>query len=99
MLFNSADLASAGQYLAGMLGLRGLPLSDAALWGLLREQGAWLILGVVFSTPIAAHMGARCRRVRWMDKLVLPVAETAVFLFAVSFVVMGAHNPFIYFNF
>ncbi len=99
VLFNSADLASAGQYLAGMLGLRGLPLSDAALWGLLREQGAWLILGVVFSTPIAAHMGARCRRIRWMDKLVLPVAETAVFLFAVSFVVMGAHNPFIYFNF
>lgn len=99
VLFNSADIASAGQYIAGMLGMRSLPLLDASLLGLLREQGAWLLLGVVFSTPVAALVGARCRRNRWMDKLVLPIAEMAVFLFAVSFVVMGAHNPFIYFNF
>lgn len=99
VLFNSADIASAGQYIAGMLGMRSLPLLDASLLGLLREQGAWLLLGVVFSTPVAALVGARCRCNRWMDKLVLPIAEMAVFLFAASFVVMGAHNPFIYFNF
>lgn len=99
VLFNSADLASAGQYIAGMLGLRGLPLLDSAVLGLLREQGAWLMLGVAFSTSVAAWAGARCRHRCWIDKFVLPVAEIMVFLFAASFVVMGAHNPFIYFNF
>lgn len=35
----------------------------------------------------------------WAEKYLLPLVCTAAFLWAVSFLILGAHNPFIYFQF
>lgn len=98
VLFNSLSIEDAMQYILGMLGLRGLPLCNAVVALILREYGVYLLLGVVFSTPVAKVVSRKLgdfpgRRV------LLPLGEMAVFAWAVSFVVLGAHNPFIYFNF
>ncbi len=102
VLFNSLSIADAKQYIFGMLGLRGLPLWSAAVTGIFREYGVFLLLGVIFSTPIAKVCGQRLRAGHggavW-QRVLLPLGQMAVFAWAVSFVVLGAHNPFIYFNF
>ena len=85
-----------------MLGLRGLPLWSAAVTGSFREYGVFLLLGVMFSTPITKVCGQRLclgRAGTAWQKVLLPLGQIAVFAWAVSFVVLGAHNPFIYFNF
>ena len=102
VIFNSLSLADAKQYIFGMLGLSGLPLYSAAVEGIFREYGAFLLLGIVFSTPVGKLCGKKLRGgpggTVW-DRVLLPLGELAVFAWAVSFVVLGAHNPFIYFNF
>ncbi len=102
VLFNSLSIADAKQYIFGMLGLRGLPLWSAAVTGSFREYGVFLLLGVMFSTPITKVCGQRLclgRAGTAWKKVLLPLGQIAVFAWAVSFVVLGAHNPFIYFNF
>ena len=102
VLFNSLSIADAKQYIFGMLGLRGLPLWSAAVTGSFREYGVFLLLGVMFSTPITKVCGQRLclgRAGTAWQKVLLPLGQIAVFAWAVSFVVLGAHNPFIYFNF
>ncbi|WP_302493096.1 MBOAT family protein [uncultured Gemmiger sp.] len=102
VLFNSLSIADAKQYIFGMLGLRGLPLWSAAVTGSFREYGVFLLLGVMFSTPITKVCGQRLclgRTGTAWQKVLLPLGQIAVFAWAVSFVVLGAHNPFIYFNF
>ncbi len=98
VLFNSLSLSDAMRYIAGMLGLRGLPLYNAPVAFILREYGVFLALGFLFATPIAAVCGCKIRKKKWSTYL-LPMGEMVVFLWAVSFVVLGAYNPFIYFNF
>ena len=85
-----------------MLGLRGLPLWSAAVTGSFREYGVFLLLGSCSPPPITKVCGQRlCFRARrnCLEKVLLPLGQIAVFAWAVSFVVLGAHNPFIYFNF
>lgn len=102
ILFNSTDISAAGSYIAGMIGRSGLPLWDAQFIRLLREYGAFVLLGIVFSTPIAKVCGKRLRATASGDRaasILLPICYLLVFGWAASFVVLGAHNPFIYFNF
>lgn len=58
--------------------------------------------GILFSTPIMKWLAD------WIDKdkkagivraILTPICYAIIFLWAVSFLVLGAHNPFIYFNF
>lgn len=98
VLFNSLSLSDAARYIAGMLGLRGLPLYNSTVALILREYGVFLALGFLFATPIAVVCGCKIRKKKWSTYL-LSFGEMAVFLWAVSFVVLGAYNPFIYFNF
>lgn len=69
---------------------------------LLREYGIYLALGILFSFPIGKVLrkavSAKPKLSKVCDVLV-PVGYAAVFLIAVSFLILGAHNPFIYFNF
>ena len=102
ILFNSSDIFAAKSYIAGMLGCHGLPLLNAELIGLLREYGAFLLFGILFSTPIAKAYRTRINTTAFGQKalpILLPVCYILVFCWAASFVVLGAHNPFIYFNF
>lgn len=103
VLFNSASIADATRYLAGMFGLRATAATAPETVRLGLEYGAYLVLGIIFSTPVAKVVGTKLRAV-------LPGRDTTfyylrsageLFLFgwAVSFVLLGSYNPFIYFNF
>lgn len=75
---------------------------DADLIYCLREYGVYMLLGILFSTPVARKLGATLDNYEQFGKVkavALPLSYGVLFLWAVSFLILGMHNPFIYFNF
>ena len=97
VIFNAADLAQAGQDLAGMFGLGGLPLATAETLYYLRSYAVIFLLGFVGATPLPKALAARLP-----DKLAAvlePAALTGLLLVCTAYLVDGSFNPFLYFRF
>ncbi len=101
VIFNSSTLHQGVQYCLGMLGLYHKNFEiDAQVIRCMREYGIFLILGIVFAMPSAEMIKkyAAQKGIRFAG-LIVPIGYALVFLWAVSYIILGAHNPFIYFNF
>lgn len=103
VIFNSSSLKSGLQYCLRMLGIYGerVIVDSNVMWSL-REYGIFMILGILFAAPFTSWMNNKLDNVGWSScirTVILPIGYCAVFLWAVSYLVLGAHNPFIYFNF
>ncbi|MCD8098285.1 MAG: MBOAT family protein [Lachnospiraceae bacterium] len=101
VLFRSEGLDIARNYLFSMLGLGGNAIGDASALFYLREYRVPLVVGILCCTPFFRKLRERCEL---MGKGELCNALTAVcqmvlFVFSISYLVIDAHNPFIYFNF
>ena len=97
VIFNAADLAQAGQDLAGMFGLGGLPLATTETLYYLRSYAVIFLLGFVGATPLPKALAARLP-----DKLAAvlePAALTGLLLVCTAYLVDGSFNPFLYFRF
>lgn len=104
VVFNSQDLSSAVGYLAAMFGCYKTESSmqSIELMRVLREYGRVMLLGILFAFPVANKLGKIMKGSKVAEAIsatVVPLGYIAVFLWAVSYIIMGAHNPFIYFNF
>lgn len=103
VLFNSADITSALRYIAGMFGYYGTPFAfDDKMIRFTREYGVFIIAGLIFSTPILKKLKSLAEKKEWSSNAVAvisPIFYIFGFLWSVSYLVLGAHNPFIYFNF
>ena len=103
VVFNSASLSQAGAYIASMFGAGALSLADNQALHLWREYGAYMVMGIAFSTPVAKVCGqklqARFPARRTLLFNLRTAGELFIFLWAASFVLLGSYNPFIYFNF
>ena len=104
VLFRSENLAQAGTYLRTMFGFGGAALTDNALITSFRDYRTILAAGIVCSTPVFVRIrdrlagegeGARAAAAEAAEWAV----QLALFLVSVGALLMGAHNPFIYFNF
>jgi len=85
-----------------MLGRYGINMTiDASLIRYIREYGFFIIAGILFSTPIIkfAEEKIENNKMALITAVAVPMGYGIIFLWAVSFLILGAHNPFIYFNF
>ena len=104
VLFRAENLSQAGTIFRTMFGLnQALVLNDALLFHL-RDYGAVLCAGILCSTPLFTRLkeklagpgeGPRAAII----EMATWTAQLALFLCSVGALLMGAHNPFIYFNF
>ncbi|MCD8195576.1 MAG: MBOAT family protein [Lachnospiraceae bacterium] len=100
--FRSNSLYEAKCYLNAMLGRAGNVLTDNNVLRYANDYKTLLIISLICCTPILA-----CFKTRLGQKLKTPSLINAVFdigavglvIIAVSYLVMGGNNPFIYFNF
>ena len=93
------NLTHAGTMYSAMFGFSGCPLSSG-LTGVYLKEYAWcLIAGVVCSLPLWAWIKKKIRISETWSAVIEGIALAAVSVVAVSFVVSGGYNPFIYFNF
>lgn len=98
VLFRSDSLSIAVEYFKNMIGI-GTTLVDENTLFYLSNYKFYLITGAVFAFPVLPKIKnlVKCKSNRL--KTVYYIILFAVFLVAVSFVIKGSYNPFIYFNF
>ena len=103
VIFNSPDIRGALDYIQGMLGLfNNRFMIDSELKRTFREYGFFVIAGLIFATPVVKLLGEKLEKMshgRLTVSVITPLVYCFLFLWAVSFLILGAHNPFIYFNF
>lgn len=102
VIFNSESLHAGAAYCFSMVGFNGTSgiIDDVAIRNL-REYGAYVFAGILFASPIAKIIREKLlvEKNAIIGKYVEAFAYGIVFLWATSYLVLGAHNPFIYFNF
>ncbi len=103
VLFNSAGIKDGIKFCLGTLGIWGTKWAiDPAMIRYFREYGFFIIIGILFSTPIMKKISEKMdgnNATAWIKAIGAPLGYGFVFLWAVSYLILGAHNPFIYFNF
>lgn len=102
VVFNSATLSSGIVYCLGMMGYYGnsFTVNDMVVYSL-RQYGVYIVLGILFSTPVMRLLKDKIDKTKasYAFAILEPVGYGMVILWGVSFLILGAHNPFIYFNF
>ena len=101
VIFRADNIRAAGQYFKSMMGMYGNPLIDNDFVWYLSEYILLLILALFLATPLVrkAIRFIRGRINGVAFELVKSILYILLFAFCVSYLVVGAHNPFIYFNF
>lgn len=102
VVFNSPTLKTGIKYCLAMMGYYGnRVVIDADIIYNMHEYGVFIVLGIIFSTPVMKVIKDRANNTKVSYVLAIgePMGYGVMFLWAVSFLILGAHNPFIYFNF
>ncbi|MBE5962794.1 MAG: MBOAT family protein [Lachnospiraceae bacterium] len=100
VLFRSNDIAQAGDYLKVMFTNSSGILWDNNAYFYLCENAFFLLAAVLCSTPIFKWLSTKCKLEQ--NKVIgflYPFFYLALFIVSLSYIVKGAYNPFIYFNF
>lgn len=103
VFFRAEDMGAGVDFCKSMVGLAGNAFTDDAVVRTFFQYG-WFFLGsLLCSTPIfkvlTENLSARSPKMANLaDALSVPV-YMFLLLWAVSYIMMGSHNPFIYFNF
>jgi alginate O-acetyltransferase complex protein AlgI len=103
VLFRASGLKAAIRYGLTMLGLKENPLFCVNTIAAFREYRFFLFFALVCSTPFFAFLKKRITQKNGALQTVITPASVVIyvfrFLWSISFIILGAHNPFIYFNF
>ena len=99
VIFRADTLTEGIRYIGAMFGSNGFSDARALLYA--RENWLFLICGLVFCAPVKEWLRGRVksRRLAAVIDTVRPVLLFSVFLVAVTYIIKGTYNPFIYFNF
>lgn len=98
VLFGSIDLTAALCQLKCMIGIGAAGLWDELAAFTINEYGVYFLLGTFFSTPLPGMLVGKLPRNAFFD-LGKALGYISLLLICVSYLLMNAHNPFIYFNF
>lgn len=98
VIFGGADLSASFYQLGAMIGIGSGGLCSANALFLLGEYWPFYLAGIFFATPLWRRAVDRLPRNVAFD-IAQAVVCTLLLLLGVSYLAMGAHNPFIYFNF
>ncbi len=104
VLFRASDLYQAGIYFKNMFGLNSNSFFDDTTAFMLREYWMFIVLGIVFSLPIAPRMNKllfehKTGKAEMVMNHIYPFAIMLLFFVCISYLVRGGYNPFIYFDF
>ena len=97
VIFNASSMNQAGNDLAAMFGIGGLPLRSQSGMYYIRSYGLVLLLSAIGATPLPKLL---LRRIpRQVITALQPVALGLLLLICTAYLVDGSFNPFLYFRF
>lgn len=104
VVFRANDLYQAGRFFLNMLGMNNNGFYSETAVMLIRENWVFLVLGVVFSMPVARNMNEMLYKkpdsfVNKVYTVCYPVVMLLLLIISISYLASGTYNPFIYFNF
>ena len=103
VLFRATTLTDAFQYLQSMFGLTANAFSDDMVLHTIQQYGFFYLGSLLCSTPVFRNAKLRLSRYSPTAGTAVEFLAVPVYLFlllwSVSYIMMGSHNPFIYFNF
>ena len=103
VLFRAETLTDASAYLRTMFGFAGAPLTDAIFRLYLHDYRIFLITGILCSMPVFKKakeiLSSREPNLLIVCDIAGCAIQIALFLIGISYIIIEAHNPFIYFNF
>lgn len=102
VVFRSSDLTTGLQMLKSMVVYTGDAASNARTLFLLQDYGAFLLIAVIFCMPVVQWINSVCQKSKAANtayQIVFGCTVCAAFIAALSFVVSGQSNPFLYGNF
>ena len=86
-----------------MLGMAGNTFCDSMVVRTIQQYRFFFLASILCSTPLLKLLGetlaAKSRRLGAAMEMLSVPAYFFLLLWAVSFIMIGSHNPFIYFNF
>lgn len=101
-LFRAPDLVHASEYIQTLIGLNSHVLFDTNTLYYLYEYRFFLAACLLLSTPLPKLAVEFCRKhtvLRVLCQIATPLLCLGLFLVCIAELVLGTHNPFIYFNF
>ncbi len=99
VIFRAENITYAIEYIKSMFGLCGNALSEPLFNLHISENVVFLIASVVFSMPVAKFLSNKLSSKPALHETFRAIALIFVLILALSYVVKGTYNPFIYFNF
>ena len=99
VIFSHGTLKEGVQYCLGMIGYYGNDFVAKTDIRLVREYGIFLFLGVFFSMPISYFIQKKSENKTMFGtiiSIVTPIVYGIMFLWAISYALLGYHNPFMY---
>ena len=96
------NMTEAFRYIATLFGFTSNVLHTAYTTYILKNNLVLLIFAVLLSTPVFKILREKCAEkpmLEKMAKIVVPIVYLAMFFVSTSWLVIGTHHPFIYFNF
>lgn len=103
VFFRAETLPEAIQFCADMFGISGNLIFDSMVVRYYNQYKCFLLMAIILSTPLCCHITGyftkHCPRIACiLDYLSIPLYIFLLF-WSVSYIMIGSHNPFIYFNF
>ncbi|ABX43784.1 MBOAT family O-acyltransferase [Lachnoclostridium phytofermentans] len=99
VLFRAIDLPEAFSYLGKMFGVGGIYTDSLARFYFL-DNVIFIIFAIICSTPLLTSLKKRINYYELtISNVLTPVFYILLLLVSITYIVKGAYNPFIYFNF
>lgn len=101
VLFRAEEIGSGFTYIQAMFGIGSTSVIDSTCKFYAREYLCILVAGLLCATPMWGGLKAKIFKdtLQVIGDNISYVVQFVLFVVSVSFLVMNAHNPFIYFNF
>ncbi|MBQ5769658.1 MAG: hypothetical protein IIW08_00625, partial [Clostridia bacterium] len=99
VLIRSSSIAHAFNHYKTMFFLSGAPLWNNLTSILAHEYGFFFILSIIVSLPVGEWLERKMHIPSAVSEIVRFAGLIAVTVIAISYVIVGSYNPFIYFNF
>ena len=98
VIFRSSNIAEAFSYMGKMFGVRASGIFDAYFYLNIVENLIFIIVATIFSAPIYKIINKKVKENK-LIALIYVMGMIILFIVAISYILKGAYNPFIYFNF
>ena len=98
VIFRSSNITEAFSYMGKMFGVRASGIFDAYFYLNIVENLIFIIVATIFSAPIYKIINKKVKENK-LIALIYVMGMIILFIVAISYILKGAYNPFIYFNF